>query len=69
MRDAMQPIIRETIPKRNDPCPCKSGRKAKVCCLRAIKALRDLPPALREQVVVARILGQNSGAQCEDQPR
>jgi len=25
-------------PKRNDPCPCGSGRKYKVCCMRAARA-------------------------------
>ena len=61
-RYTMQPIVKETIPRRNDPCPCKSGRKAKVCCLKAIKWLRDLPPALRERVVVSRILGRDIAA-------
>jgi len=42
---------------RNDLCPCGSGRKAKRCCLKKIQALEDMPPALREQVVVAKILG------------
>jgi hypothetical protein len=42
---------------RNDLCPCGSGKKAKRCCLKKIQALEDMPPALREQVVVAKILG------------
>jgi hypothetical protein len=42
---------------RNDPCPCGSGKKAKRCCLKKIQALEDMPPALREQVVAAKILG------------
>jgi hypothetical protein len=28
-----QPVRREGIPGRNDPCPCGSGRKYKKCCL------------------------------------
>lgn len=43
---------------RNDPCPCGSGKKAKHCCLNKIKMLKALPPAVREQLMVARILGQ-----------
>jgi hypothetical protein len=37
---------------RNALCPCGSGKKAKRCCLKKIQALEDMPPALREQVVV-----------------
>src|SRR5271157_5080751 len=43
---------------RNDPCPCGSGKKAKHCCLNKIKALKALPPAVREQVIANAILGQ-----------
>lgn len=53
----MQPIRREKLPGRNDKCPCGSGKKAKKCCLDKIKALAALPPTVREQVVVAKILG------------
>jgi len=42
---------------RNDPCPCGSGKKTKVCCLNKIKQLKALPAAVREQLMVARILG------------
>jgi hypothetical protein len=41
---------------RNDPCPCGSGKKAKHCCLNKIKMLKALPPAVREQLMVARVL-------------
>ena len=56
----LQPIRKEKLPGRNQKCPCGSGKKAKKCCLRAIQALAALPPAVREQVVVARILSQPS---------
>jgi len=54
----MDPYRKETVPRRNDRCPCGSGKKAKRCCLAAIKALAALPPELRQQVVVAKILGR-----------
>jgi len=28
----VEPIQSETKPKRNDPCPCGSGKKYKQCC-------------------------------------
>ena len=31
----VEPIHGETRPKRNDPCPCGSGRKYKQCCGKA----------------------------------
>jgi hypothetical protein len=52
----LQPIHKEKLPGRNEKCPCGSGRKAKKCCLSAIKALAALPPKVREQAIVARIL-------------
>ena len=51
-------IRKEKVPRRNDKCPCGSGKKAKKCCLSAIKAFAALPQSVREQIVVARILGQ-----------
>jgi hypothetical protein len=33
-------------PGRNDPCPCGSGKKYKVCCLRAATDSADSPEAL-----------------------
>ena len=53
----LQPIRTEKLPRRNDKCPCGSGKKAKRCCLDKIKAFAALPPVLREQVVAAKILG------------
>ena len=52
------PIRKDPVPRRNDPCPCGSGKKAKRCCLNTILALASIPPALREQVIVDRILGR-----------
>ncbi len=58
LENEMEPYRKEKLPGRNDKCPCGSGRKAKKCCLDKIKALAALPPHLREQVVVAKILGR-----------
>jgi hypothetical protein len=33
-------------PGRNDPCPCGSGKKFKLCCLRAGDAALETPGAL-----------------------
>ena len=54
----LQPIRKEKLPGRNDKCPCGSGKKAKKCCLDKIKAFAALPPAIREQVIVNRILSR-----------
>ncbi len=54
----LQPIRREKLPRRNDKCPCGSGKKAKKCCLPSIKAFAALPQSAREQIVVARILSR-----------
>ena len=51
-------IRKEKLPRRNDMCPCGSGKKAKKCCLPSIKAFAALPQSVREQIVVARILQQ-----------
>jgi len=55
----LEPIRREKLPRRNEKCPCGSGKKAKRCCLDRITALAALPPELRQQVVVAKILGHD----------
>ena len=44
--------------RRNQPCPCGSGRKAKKCCLARLKMMAALPPVVRTQVIVAGILGR-----------
>jgi hypothetical protein len=54
----LQPIRREKLPRRNDKCPCGSGKKAKKCCLPSIRAFAALPLSVREQIVVARILSR-----------
>ena len=41
---------------RNSTCPCGSGKKIKKCCLRKINAIAALPPALRDSLIVNRIL-------------
>jgi len=43
--------------RRNQPCPCGSGRKAKKCCLARLKMMAALPPALRTQAIVTGVLG------------
>ena len=52
------PIRKEKLPRRNDKCPCGSGKKAKKCCLPSIRAFAALPQSVREQIVVARILSR-----------
>lgn len=42
---------------RNKPCPCKSGKKFKCCCLPSIRLLESLSPELQQQVIAERILG------------
>ena len=37
--------------RRNEPCPCGSGKKAKRCCLPGIKALSNVPPEYRNMVL------------------
>jgi hypothetical protein len=37
-----------SIPGRNDPCPCGSGRKYKQCCLRAVAEIDVRWRRLRE---------------------
>ena len=54
----LQPIRKEKLPRRNDKCPCGSGKKAKKCCLPSIRASAALPQSVREQIVVARILSR-----------
>lgn len=55
----LEPIRRERLPRRNEKCPCGSGRKAKKCCLDKIKTLAALPPERRQHVAVAKILGHD----------
>jgi hypothetical protein len=43
--------------RRNQLCPCGSGKKAKKCCLSRLKAMAALPPAVRTQAIVAGVLG------------
>ena len=56
-RHAKAAALGHSCVSRNDKCPCGSGKKAKKCCLNQIKFLKSLPPRLREQVLVSRILG------------
>lgn len=44
--------------KRNQPCPCGSGVKAKRCCLQQVKAIAALPERERESFLAASILQQ-----------
>lgn len=44
--------------KRNQPCPCGSGVKAKRCCLKHVQAIAALPERERESFLVASILQQ-----------
>jgi len=57
----LQPIRREKMPRRNEKCPCGSGKKAKRCCLPKIQALAAIPPEVRQQMLVASILRKPVG--------
>jgi len=48
--------------KRNDPCPCRSGKKLKNCCLRKVREFQvAIEAGLDPQtIVVNRILGEPS---------
>ena len=35
--EPVEPIHADTRPKRNEPCPCGSGKKYKQCCGKAAK--------------------------------
>jgi len=52
----MEPYRKDKLPGRNEKCPCGSGKKAKKCCLPAIRQFAALPQAVREQIVVERLL-------------
>jgi len=56
-KSGLQPIRRERLPRRNEPCPCGSGKKVKKCCLDKINKFAALPPRVREHLIVERILG------------
>ena len=47
--------------KRNQQCPCGSGKKAKHCCLRKIQALAAIPPEMRQGAIAAAILQKPIG--------
>ncbi len=55
---SLQPIRNSTRIKRNQPCPCGSGKKAKHCCLEKIKALEAVPAEFRARFVANSILQQ-----------
>lgn len=48
--------------KRNQQCPCGSGKKAKHCCLHKIQALAAIPPEIRQEAIVAAILRKPVGS-------
>jgi hypothetical protein len=57
MRRGVLPVLRrEKTPRRNELCPCGSGKKAKRCCLNKIKLLASLPPHVRQDLIVSRLL-------------
>lgn len=57
-RTGLQPI-RNTGKRvrRNEPCPCGSGKKAKNCCLPKIRAWESIPPEKRGEFAARMILG------------
>lgn len=50
----MQPIHKKI--SRNDKCPCRSGKKAKRCCLPKLRVLAELPPNKQQQAIITAIL-------------
>lgn len=56
-RSGLQPH-RNTGPtiKRNQPCPCGSGQKAKRCCLPHVKMIAALPEHVRNSFLAANTL-------------
>lgn len=69
----LQPIRREKTPRRNEKCPCGSGKKAKRCCLPKIQALAAIPPEVRQRMIVDSILQKplgdlDTGEIAESQP-
>lgn len=52
----LYPVTPRHAIKRNDPCPCGSGKKAKKCCLARISALASLPAEVRTQMIVEGVL-------------
>jgi hypothetical protein len=64
-RSNLQPYRKSTIPRRNDSCPCGSGKKAKRCCLSKIQALALLAPEARTRLMVDHILQKPIGAIAE----
>lgn len=57
----LQPIRREKTPRRNEKCPCGSGKKAKRCCLPKIQALAAISPEMRQRMLVESILQKPLG--------
>lgn len=55
-KSGLEPIRKPALPKRNEQCPCGSGKKAKRCCLPRMKIVAALPPHLRTQLMVDHIL-------------
>lgn len=51
-----QPIVNKPVPKRNEPCPCGSGKKAKKCCLGKIKFFASLTDEQRNNIIMGRLL-------------
>lgn len=52
----LYPVTPKHAIKRNEPCPCGSGKKAKKCCLARISALASLPVEVRTQMITEGIL-------------
>ncbi len=55
-KSGLEPIRKSALPKRNEQCPCGSGKKAKRCCLPRMKMVAALPPHIRTQLMVDHIL-------------
>jgi len=60
-RSNLTPLQADKKIRRNGPCPCGSGKKAKHCCLNHIKRLAAIPARLREQFFAMSILNKPFG--------
>ena len=49
-------LEKEKSPKRNEKCPCGSGKKAKRCCLPHMKTMLSIPKHLRARFVAEQII-------------
>jgi hypothetical protein len=52
----LYPVNTKYRVKRNKPCPCGSGKKAKNCCAARLAAMSNMTPEQRTSVIVSGIV-------------